>query len=118
MAHPDHDHDHPCRCMFRLFEVAGELHVRQSPTSPKTPTPQPLPFTGFHLRMTGPETVIISDLLADVLPAGYEGDLLLLDPESSAEIPLDEGDFEEIADMFLSGDRPAGTAPARSFVHR
>ena len=55
MSHPKHTDQ--CRCMFRLFEVAGELlRPRQEPDQTTTPTPAPqaLPLTGFFMQASSP----------------------------------------------------------------
>ncbi len=121
MAHSNHDR--PCRCLFRLFEVAGELNIPDRRPEPLrasfTPSPEGLPFTGLHLAMSEPPTVIVSELLADARPAGYQGGMMLLDPGlSQPEIALQESDFEEIADLFGPRDRSALPAPSRLFAIR
>jgi hypothetical protein len=111
MLHPEHTDQ--CRCMFRLFEVAGELQIRQDvqrdPDQTATPTPAPkaMPLTGFFMQASSPPTVIVSELLADVLP-GYEGDVLLLGGDTGPrEIALTEADFEEVADILVPRDADA-----------
>jgi hypothetical protein len=114
MSHPEHTDQ--CRCMFRLFEVAGELHVRQDPDQTTTPAPAPqaLPLTGFFMQASSPPTVIVSELLSHMLPAGYQGDVLLLGADTGQrEIALSEADFEEIADILVPRDAEPGM---RSFV--
>jgi hypothetical protein len=106
MSHPEHNDQ--CRCMFRLFEVAGELHVRQDPDRPATPAPAPsgLPLTGFFMQASSPPTVIVSELLADMLPAGYQGEFMLLAGDTGQrEIALSEADFEEVADILVPRER-------------
>ena len=58
--------------------------------------------------------MIVSELLADMLPAGYQGDVLLLGADTGQrEIALSEADFEEIADILVPRDAEPGM---RSFV--
>jgi hypothetical protein len=98
--------------MYRLFEVAGELHVPESPRNQGTPVPRAMPFTGFHMALRTPPTIIVSELLSDVLPHGYDGDVLLLGGETGQhpEIPLTEADIEEMADL-LQPRNPASQPP-------
>jgi hypothetical protein len=112
MLHPEHTDQ--CRCMFRLFEVAGELQVRPDArrsaeqTTTPTPAPKATPLTGFFMQASSPPTVIVSDLFADVLPAGYDGDVLLLGGDTGPrEIALSEADFEEVADLLVPRDADA-----------
>ena len=112
------NHDLDCPCMYRLSEVAGELHTRETPKRhASVPAPRAMPLTGVFTAMSRPSTVIVSDLLADVLPAGFAGDVMLLPSDTAQhEIPLSESDVEEIADIlvpreisFVNGPRGGAT---------
>jgi hypothetical protein len=120
MSHTNHDPQ--CHCMFRLFEVAGEIYVPNSPERAKqqqklaTPPPRFMPLTGMYTAMGGPPTVIVSDLLSDMIPAGYGGEVMLLPADTGQrEIALSEEDVEEIADVLVPRRPPAHTV---SFVPR
>jgi hypothetical protein len=107
--------------MFRLFEVAGEIYVPDSPEKKKqqqklaTPAPRFMPLTGMYTALGGPPTVIVSDLLSDMLPSGHGAEFMLLPADTAQrEIPLSDEDLEEIADVLIP--RRAGDSSAVSFV--
>jgi hypothetical protein len=105
--------------MYRLFEVAGEIYVPDSPERQRqqrklaTPPPRFMPLTGMYTAMGGPPTVIVSDLLSDMLPSGFGAEVMLLPSDTAQrEIALSEDDVEEIADVLV----PRKPASAVSFV--
>jgi hypothetical protein len=95
--------------MFRQVEVAGELYVpsepRRSPAwahaaRPTTPTPRALPYTGLHMAVGHPPTVIVSDLLSHMLPADLDAPVMLLGPTGDyPTITLSDADVEEVRDL-------------------
>jgi hypothetical protein len=115
MSHANHDPQ--CHCMFRLFEVAGEIYVPDSPEKQRqqqklaTPAPRFLPLTGMYMAMSGPPTVIVSDLLSDMLPSGHGAEVMLLPADTAQrEIPLSDEDLEEIADVLVPRKLPPTAA--------
>jgi hypothetical protein len=112
-----HPHDHEdCPCMYRQVAVAGELYVppeRERERSAAvvsrlaTPAPNALPYTGLHMALGHPSTVIVSDLLSDVFPS-YLGTPLLLLGGSTGDYPtitITDADVEEIVDLTLAPDQ-------------
>src|SRR5262245_5727627 len=99
------NHDDDCPCLYRQVAVDGELYVpapRARDAAPHaraaraTPAPNALPYTGLHLAVGHPSTVIVSDLLADVLPSDLDAPVMLLG-STSADFPaLTPGDYPTI----------------------
>jgi hypothetical protein len=130
MSHDNHDED--CPCMYRQVAVAGELYVpargerdalpQHARAAGATPTPSALPYTGLHLAVGHPSSVIVSHLLSDVLPFDLDAPVMLLGSTSSdfpalspgdyPTINLTDVDFEEVADLTPT-PKPERTVPSR-----
>ncbi len=100
--------------MYRQVAVAGELYVpperQRTPHSrapaaqisarAATPAPRALPYTGLHMAVGHPSTVIVSDLLSDLLPSHLDAPLMILGGTGDyPAITLTDADFEEVEDL-------------------
>jgi len=111
--------------MYRQVAVAGELYLpperERSTAYFKTPAASPrplaLPYTGLHMAVGYPSTVIVSDLLSHMLPADLEAPVMLLGgtgdyPSAMGgtgdypTIVLSDADVEEVRDLNPTNERP------------